>query len=733
MVLNVKDMYGAIGNGASHPLSEVYNDLADAQARYPCALALDDQIDWCAIQTACDDASVGRVRDVFARNGVFLPSGVYRINHALWLRAPIELYGLGVNRSIIDSLTGLVTPYNLIYSPEEEDKTILETGPELFPGAGLSMRLRKDFRTRDFDIRECGTLELDGLSGFCVEFPVRITEFLGGQGVLLASAGVRLAAEAEADNAVAIALLVAVQQGAIVVFLAIDGVFHRIESAPDLVGLDTDYVIAVTYDGTTVRLFLDGDTVGEDTLPGALTQPREQHVVLGRQCAQWHGESSVNDGPNGFIGPVHFSKTTRHKRNYTPDADDFTIVDSDTLAVVAFDTLHAEGRIVPIRTYLGEAWVPVAPGPDAATTPSGLNIHDLTLHGGGIWKTHGIAGVIERVSFLSKCVGAPALLERGGEGYGFSYRNLSLQSENPGGVGVCAGIVIPMVSGVIDMSQMLISQYRYGYIIGSNIVVTEVFVDQSVSGRVGAMIRGGANNITILVSPSFGSETRAPLLETCLLIAPATAVLIIEPTFEPDGKTCITAAKPYGVRVIGGHLRGNPDYVLKVVTGRDNSMGEPVLFERFRFEGWAPTVAFSDNPPYVDERPAGASVQTVDGFYATPIREDETDTELSRSLGRYVPAQAGYVKQMRVVMGDGRTAGSATIKLFKGAVGSAGAQIGSIEVVIDDENPDGGVIHLNPGDAPYDVGEWIYAVYSSSADWEPDNTGDAYVSMRMVE
>ena len=47
-VVNVKD-FGAIGDGALHPLSERYATLAEAQVVYPFATSLAQQIDWAAI------------------------------------------------------------------------------------------------------------------------------------------------------------------------------------------------------------------------------------------------------------------------------------------------------------------------------------------------------------------------------------------------------------------------------------------------------------------------------------------------------------------------------------------------------------------------------------------------------------------------------------------------------------------------------------------------------------
>jgi hypothetical protein len=44
--------FGAVADGTSHPLSSVYATLGAAQAVYPHATALTDEIDWCAVQAA---------------------------------------------------------------------------------------------------------------------------------------------------------------------------------------------------------------------------------------------------------------------------------------------------------------------------------------------------------------------------------------------------------------------------------------------------------------------------------------------------------------------------------------------------------------------------------------------------------------------------------------------------------------------------------------------------------
>lgn len=50
--------FGAVGDGQSHKLSTKYNTLANAQKVYPIATSLNDEIDWCALQSMFDYAKV---------------------------------------------------------------------------------------------------------------------------------------------------------------------------------------------------------------------------------------------------------------------------------------------------------------------------------------------------------------------------------------------------------------------------------------------------------------------------------------------------------------------------------------------------------------------------------------------------------------------------------------------------------------------------------------------------
>jgi hypothetical protein len=86
--VSVKD-FGAIGDGLSHLLSARFGTLALAQAQYPSALALTDEIDWCAFAAA-----------LAASNSVFVPPGNFRVNRPIPLGSK-RLIGFSRGASVI--------------------------------------------------------------------------------------------------------------------------------------------------------------------------------------------------------------------------------------------------------------------------------------------------------------------------------------------------------------------------------------------------------------------------------------------------------------------------------------------------------------------------------------------------------------------------------------------------------------------------------------------------------
>jgi Cu/Ag efflux protein CusF len=105
---NVKD-YGAIGDGVSHPLSAFYGTLAAAQAVYPHATALTDEIDWAAAQAA-HNAMAGTAGTDGGGN-LFFPYGNYRINKTINItKSGVRVMGAGGFSVVLTGTSALTGP-----------------------------------------------------------------------------------------------------------------------------------------------------------------------------------------------------------------------------------------------------------------------------------------------------------------------------------------------------------------------------------------------------------------------------------------------------------------------------------------------------------------------------------------------------------------------------------------------------------------------------------------------
>jgi hypothetical protein len=85
--VSVKE-FGAIGDGTSHPLSERYATLAEAQAQYAHATALTDEIDWCAWQAAINAQQSGlRSGNIYAPDGDYVTNRTLAATSSVTIRA----------------------------------------------------------------------------------------------------------------------------------------------------------------------------------------------------------------------------------------------------------------------------------------------------------------------------------------------------------------------------------------------------------------------------------------------------------------------------------------------------------------------------------------------------------------------------------------------------------------------------------------------------------------------
>lgn len=129
-VINVRD-FGAIGDGKSHPLSERYNSLAEAQAVYPHATSLTNEIDWAAALLAQKAAN----ENSKSAQAIHFAYGLYRMGDSALFTTPLSFaHGAriqphsGVTITIDQRSTVIASSSTPIFDLNANDANLREPG-----------------------------------------------------------------------------------------------------------------------------------------------------------------------------------------------------------------------------------------------------------------------------------------------------------------------------------------------------------------------------------------------------------------------------------------------------------------------------------------------------------------------------------------------------------------------------------------------------------------------------
>ncbi len=310
--------------------------------------------------------------------GLFIPDNVTCvvaspiISHV----ANLHLYGVSKTGSVISAsgVTGFRGPL-FVQTPPAGLYAVLPTGAALLTGSGSSY-LGDGTASYWLDLRMClDCAELNGRTAFTAETTFNVTSLASRNGFLFSSGR-----GDSIDGYLQSFALWTETDSTLVGQLRTSTGFSSIAGGAITTG--ANHHAALSWDGTTLRLFLDGTQVASTARSGTLSQKPYEAVRIGPDQDQFpDGGIGIANNPNGRMDGVRLSNNARYTSNFTPPTAKWGAPDANTLVQCNFDnqpdifTVCRQKDNIPV-------YLPVMR--DHANFTGGLRLAHLTLDTNGI-------------------------------------------------------------------------------------------------------------------------------------------------------------------------------------------------------------------------------------------------------------------------------------------------------------------------------------------------------------
>ncbi len=155
--------------------------------------------------------------------------------------------------------------------------------------------------------------------------------------------------------------------------------------------------VALSYDGTTVRLFVDGTQVGSASASGTLTIPPYSSFMLASQGSSVYLGSGYNTPlMPAFYDSIRISSVARYTSHFTAPTAKF-VGDGNTVFLENFPTGTPTGTIEGVVDNSANTFIPIETSNGAADL-NPVTISNLSLNDNGIWATWMLNSTIENIA-----------------------------------------------------------------------------------------------------------------------------------------------------------------------------------------------------------------------------------------------------------------------------------------------------------------------------------------------
>lgn len=317
----------------------------------------------------------------WTRPEVFFPAGVYLIGRPLRVRTyEVTLRGVGIPGTVITG-TGVgpliaVYPGGMAGNCNGPDGVVLKDEylnttnymvPPLVTGAGSAFTTftRADsapgwvvWYDHWFGLLDaCGVVRLDGLSAFCAELTLQLYALevedayghhSGQQSYFIGSKCRRFNSDAESQ-----CFTVSHYAGKLVARMTVGGVLHTLLGVTTM-SLSTPHHVALDYDGTTIRLFLDGLLEDSEAATGTVTMALHESIGIGSVPPFFPEMGKSTYGAPAALDAIRLSSVSRYTAPFSKPTTKWTL-DANTLIVLNFDEQFDNFTVA--RTNYGDAYL----------------------------------------------------------------------------------------------------------------------------------------------------------------------------------------------------------------------------------------------------------------------------------------------------------------------------------------------------------------------------------------
>ena len=520
----------------------------------------DNTDQWAPIQAAIDAASGGTTDGTYGI--VYVPRGTYHVSKPLHITHGIRFYGAGRNATTITSYAAEQGPVLVVSPPVSQGYTGIPTGPALATGAGNSMYL-DGTNNYELNLRDGGAVELDGRSRLAIEFFYKPNFSCpsGQQYNIISSSG----SITGPDGTQA---LVIQHSGsdAVLAVLTIGGAVKVLLSPNNVLQPGNVYHIALTYDGSTIRLFVNGVMQASQAATGTITQKAAEDFVIGPKVYGFMETTFMNSMTIGWIDSVRLSSYERYTANFTPPTAKFPY-DGNTMFLLNFDNNY--DQFTTASTMYGTQTLFLRRFAGGMGQVGNLHLADMSFIGIGPEFMYTVTSMIDNVQVTAS--------RRGLQFINNCYLNRVNSLRVIGQSSTLFDFGVGAASGVLSLEDLDVSGGHYPfYTDSSSVSVNGLWIEENTGTEVGMVLKGNLGDSSTIVQPEISAETNPASVRNAVAIVGMGSVVMTGGNIETtNGVASVYVAGGGTITHVGGNyvaVGTLPASIYQIATPPTNSV-----------------------------------------------------------------------------------------------------------------------------------------------------------------